>query len=50
MPPKPSAPRKIRTVRVEEKLWEAAQAKAAQNGETVTDVVRRALKRYVREP
>lgn len=42
--------RKIRTVRIEDQLWEAAQAKAEENGETVTDVIRRALKRYVKQP
>jgi len=35
-----------RAVRVERALWEAAQAKAAKRGETVTDVIVRALRRY----
>lgn len=30
-------------------MWEAAQAKARDRGETVTDVIIRALARYVRE-
>lgn len=30
-------------------VWEAAQRIAADRGETVTDVVLRALRRYVRE-
>lgn len=39
-----------RTVRVPDTLWEAAAAKADENGETVSDVVRRALERYVKRP
>ena len=38
----------IRTLRVPDDLWEAAQARAEERGETVTDVLIRALKRYVR--
>lgn len=37
-----------RVIRVPEDLWRAAQARAAQRGETVSDVVRRALQRYTR--
>lgn len=37
-----------RLVRVPDDLWAAAQAKAAERGETVSDVVRRALKRYAK--
>ena len=37
-----------RSVRVEEALWRAAQNKAAERGETITDVVVRALRDYVR--
>ena len=36
-----------RSVRVEDELWNAAMARAAQRGETVSDVVGRALRRYV---
>jgi antitoxin component of RelBE/YafQ-DinJ toxin-antitoxin module len=36
-----------RAVRVEDDLWDTAKAKAAERGETVSDVIRRALKRYV---
>ena len=44
----PNAPRTpLRNVRVSDELWQAAQAQAAENGETVSDVVRRALERYV---
>lgn len=37
-----------RSIRIDEALWIAAQEKAAEHGETVTDVVVRALERYVR--
>lgn len=47
MPNQPATP--TRTVRVPDGLWEAAQRAAADNGETVTDVILRALERYVRE-
>ena len=46
MPNKPKTP--VRGVRVPEDLWRAAQDKAAERGETVTDAILRALKRYVR--
>lgn len=36
-------------MRVPDELWEAAQRVAADRGETVTDVILRALRRYVRE-
>jgi len=38
-----------RTVRVSDEVWEAAQRVAADRGETVTDVIVRALIRYVRD-
>jgi hypothetical protein len=37
----------IRTMRIPDEEWEPAQATSAENGETVTDVVRRALVAYV---
>jgi membrane protein implicated in regulation of membrane protease activity len=37
-----------RTIRIPDELWEAAKQAAAENGETVTVVVRRALRNYVR--
>lgn len=37
----------LRTFRVPDDLWRAAQAKAAERGETVTDILIRALRRYV---
>lgn len=39
-----------RSIRIEEALWQAAKQKAAERGETVTDVITRALERYVRRP
>lgn len=47
MPNQPATPH--RTVRIPDDLWEAVKRVAADNGETVTDVIVRALKRYVRE-
>ena len=47
VPNKPATPN--RTVRVPDELWHEARRIAADRGETVTDVVIRALKRYVRE-
>lgn len=46
MPNQPKT--KTRSVRVPDDLWEAALARAEERGETVTDVILRALKRYVR--
>lgn len=37
-----------RTIRVDAATWDAARAKAAERGETVTEVIRRALRRYAR--
>jgi len=37
-----------RAVRVPDDLWHAAKARAAERGETVTDVILRALRRYAR--
>ena len=45
MPNQPKTPQ--RKVRVEEELWRSAQAAAHNRGETVSDVIRRALRRYV---
>lgn len=36
-----------RTIRVEPDLWDAAKRRAAQQGESVSDVIRRALQTYV---
>lgn len=48
MPDQPRPGNPARAVRVEDHLWQAAQAKAHERGETVSDVIRRALERYVR--
>ncbi len=37
-----------RAVRVPDELWQASKGRAAERGETVSDVIRRALRRYVR--
>lgn len=47
MPNQPATPH--RTVRVPDEVWEEAKRIAEDRGETVTDVVLRALRRYVRE-
>ena len=39
-----------RSVRIPTPLWEAAKAKAEERGETLTDVIVRALERYVKRP
>ena len=41
-------PRKPRSVKVEDDLWTAALAKADERGEILSEVIREALKRYVR--
>lgn len=46
MPNQPKTP--ARSVRVADATWQAAQAKAAEKGETVTDVIVRSLERYVK--
>ncbi|MFI5859174.1 hypothetical protein [Streptomyces parvulus] len=40
----------VRNVRVSDALWEAAKARAAAEGKTVTDVIVAALHRYVSAP
>jgi len=46
MPNQPKTP--IRSVRIPDEEWRAAQERAAERGETVTDVIRRALRRYAK--
>lgn len=46
MPNQPKTP--ARSVRVPDALWQAAKERADVKGETVTDVLLRALQRYVR--
>lgn len=38
-----------RTIRVKDELWDAVMAKAIENGETVSDVARRAFEAYLAE-
>ena len=38
----------MRSVRVPDDEWQAAQRRAAERGETVTDLIRRALRRYAK--
>jgi negative regulator of replication initiation len=38
----------LRSIRVPDDLWRAAMAVADERGESITDVLRRALERYVR--
>lgn len=47
MPNAPKTPK--RSVRVPEELWRAVMEKAHRRGETVTEVIVRALKRYLRD-
>ncbi|WP_167550868.1 ribbon-helix-helix protein, CopG family [Cryobacterium arcticum] len=44
MPNKPKTP--LRSIRISDELWEAAQQNAAAEGRTVSEVVREALERY----
>lgn len=44
VPNKPKTP--LRSFRIPDDIYEAAQRKAAEKGESVSDVVRRALDRY----
>lgn len=37
----------LRNVRVSDEIWEAAKERASENGETVSEVVRRSLAEYV---
>lgn len=46
-PNKPKTPK--RSVRVPDDLWRAVKRKAADRGETVTEVIIKALKRYLRD-
>lgn len=38
----------LRSVRVPERLWNAAKAKADEREESISDIVREALERYVK--
>jgi len=47
VPNQPKTP--THSVRVPQELWDAVRAKAKKRGETVTDVILRALKAYLRD-
>ena len=47
VPNQPKTP--VHSVRIPDEIWDAAKRKAADHGETITDVILRLLKRYVRE-
>ena len=48
MPNKPRAENPARPIRVEDELWQASKDAASKNGETVSEVVRKALRAYVK--
>lgn len=48
VPNQPKTP--LRSFRIPDEVYRAAQAKAAEKGESVSDVVRKALERYVKRP
>ena len=45
----PREPRKPRSVKVEDALWEASLAKASERGEVLSEEIRRFLERYARK-
>jgi predicted HicB family RNase H-like nuclease len=47
VPNQPATPN--HTIRVDDELWRAAMNKAHDQGETLTDVIVRALKAYLRD-
>lgn len=50
MPRPATGQTKIRNLRISEPLWQATKTKAAAEGITITEVVVRALTRYVSTP
>lgn len=40
----------LRSVRVRDDLWSAAQERAQERGDNLSDVIREALERYVKRP
>lgn len=48
LPPVTKPPMVMRSIRVPLKLWQAAKAKADEREESISDVIREALERYVR--
>ena len=47
VPNQPKTPN--RTVRISDELWQAVKIRAKERGETVTEVIVRALQRYLRD-
>lgn len=41
---------KIRAVRVNDEIWRKAQKKAKEDGVALSEVIRTALKNYIKEP
>lgn len=39
----------LRAIRISDEIWKGAQLEAHEAGETLTDVIRRALEAYVQE-
>jgi len=39
----------LRAIRVDAELWEAAQTKAAENGDNLSAIIRDALRTYIQE-
>jgi len=48
MPNQPRKENPARAIRVPDELWQAAQKRAGERGETVSEAVRRFLERYVK--
>ena len=44
----PREPMPLRSVRVSDAVWQAAQAKAEERGELISEVIRAALMRYAK--
>jgi hypothetical protein len=44
----PREPMHLRSVRVSKTTWKAAQAKADERGENLSEVIRKALERYAK--
>ncbi len=44
----PKRPMPNRVIRVPDELWKAAQAKADERGETLSEAIRKFLRRYVK--
>jgi antitoxin component of RelBE/YafQ-DinJ toxin-antitoxin module len=47
MPNQPATP--THSVRVDQSLWDEASKRAAGDGQTIADVIRKALERYARQ-